>query len=206
VEGLFRILLVCTGNICRSPMAQYMLASALPPTWRVEVSSAGVGALVDHPVAPDGLTVLARLGLADAAKHHQARQITRQIAAQSDLILVASREHRRYLVEEFPGVVARTFTLREFTRLAPMALVATPPTWPGQTTASPVEALRATVQAIAQIRGQVPAPHQPSEDDMPDPYRQGLAAFELTATQIHPAIEAVTAIIKSALNHPTPKI
>ncbi|MBB5783845.1 arsenate reductase/protein-tyrosine-phosphatase family protein [Nonomuraea jabiensis] len=113
----FRILLVCTANICRSAMAQViaeaMLNSAHLP---VATGSAGVRALVGRPMAPHAITALDRLGLDGRA--HRARMLDLDLVRSADLLLTMEAGHRAVAVGIAPEAERRTFTLPEFAELA----------------------------------------------------------------------------------------
>jgi protein-tyrosine phosphatase len=85
--------MVCTGNICRSPMAAALLHHALPDELkqRIEVTSAGTHALHGHRAQREAFTAMAELGI--DIGDHRARQITKDIARGSDLILVMEAAH-----------------------------------------------------------------------------------------------------------------
>lgn len=85
--------MVCTGNICRSPMAAGLLHHALPDELkqRIEVTSAGTHALHGHRAHEDAVTAMSEAGI--DIGNHRARQITRDIARGSDLILVMETAH-----------------------------------------------------------------------------------------------------------------
>ncbi|MFO7606932.1 MAG: low molecular weight protein-tyrosine-phosphatase [Desulfurivibrionaceae bacterium] len=105
---LSSILTVCTGNICRSPMAEILLRERLKEEG-VEVSSAGLMALVGQPADPLAIALLAERGL-DAASH-RARQITTEIATGAELILVMELWQQRDLEKNIPQVKGRIFRL-----------------------------------------------------------------------------------------------
>ncbi len=101
-----RILVVCTGNICRSPVAEAFLRQQLPER---QIGSAGLGALVGKPVSP-----LAReLAEADGldVSHHQARQLTATMIQEADLILVMSEGQRRAVGQQAPQALGKTLLL-----------------------------------------------------------------------------------------------
>lgn len=100
------ILVVCIGNICRSPVAQAMLADALPNR---QVESAGLGALTGHGADPSAraLGEAEGLNLAD----HQARQLTTEMLRTASLILVMSEGQRRAVGELAPEVLGKTMRL-----------------------------------------------------------------------------------------------
>ncbi|ERS91440.1 low molecular weight protein-tyrosine-phosphatase [Halomonas sp. PBN3] len=101
-----RLLIVCTGNICRSPVAEALLRRALPDK---RLSSAGLGALVGHGVEPTARELAEADGLDVAG--HQARQLTREMLAQADLILVMSQGQRRAIGELAPEALGKTMLL-----------------------------------------------------------------------------------------------
>lgn len=100
------ILVVCTGNICRSPVAAAMLAAALPGS---RVSSAGLGALVGHGVEPTARELAEGDGL-DLADH-QARQLSGTMLAEADLILVMSEGQRHAVADLAPEALGKTMLL-----------------------------------------------------------------------------------------------
>ena len=100
------ILVVCTGNICRSPVAAAMLSRALPT---LEVASAGLGALVDHGVEPTALALAEADGL--DVTHHRARQLTPEMVRRADLILVMSEGQRQAVGQLVPEVLGKTLLL-----------------------------------------------------------------------------------------------
>lgn len=85
-----KILIVCVGNICRSPTAEMLLRNALDPS-DISVTSAGLNARVGESMEPNALSVLEEQG--GAAQEFKARQITPAIVNESDLILVMEKEH-----------------------------------------------------------------------------------------------------------------
>ncbi|SDR14300.1 protein-tyrosine phosphatase [Pseudomonas grimontii] len=87
---LKRVLIVCVGNICRSPIAENLLRGALPDS-DIEVSSAGLAALVGAPIEPTARAVLEAHGYAPA--EHEATQLATQAISEADLILVMERKH-----------------------------------------------------------------------------------------------------------------
>ncbi|PRY66015.1 low molecular weight protein-tyrosine-phosphatase [Halomonas ventosae] len=100
------ILVVCTGNICRSPVAAAMLARALPA---LRVESAGLGALVGYGVEPTARALAEADGLDVAG--HQARQLTAEMVRQADLVLVMSDGQRQAVADLVPEALGKTLLL-----------------------------------------------------------------------------------------------
>ena len=94
---MFSILVVCTGNICRSPMAAALLWHHLPESLKTntQVGSAGTHALHGNQAEPTAIAAMARIGI--DIKAHRARQITREIARGSDLILTMEAAHSQHI-------------------------------------------------------------------------------------------------------------
>lgn len=100
-----RVLVVCVGNICRSPMAAALLESALPDTF--VVTSAGVGALVGEKADATAIELLAEKGL--SLEHHIARQIDAELLSESDMVLAMEQRHVRWIEQEWPQARGRVF-------------------------------------------------------------------------------------------------
>jgi protein-tyrosine phosphatase len=103
-----RILVVCIGNICRSPMAEGLLKRALP---HVQTTSAGLGALVGQGADPTAVRVMADVGVDITA--HRARMITDSIAREADLILVMDEQQKAQIAKQYPYARGRVFRLAE---------------------------------------------------------------------------------------------
>jgi len=179
----FSILAVCTGNICRSPAVERLLASKLGPT--VTVSSAGTHALVGYPISDPMAALLMDKGF--EPHPFAARRLTEHMLKDADLVLTMTRAQRGLVVELWPAAVRRTFTLREFARLLnrvdPTALPA----------GSPAERLRAAVPLAAAERGRERV--SPGEDDVVDPYRLSEAVYAESFGQILCAAQKVYAAV-----------
>lgn len=97
-----RVVMICTGNTCRSPMAEVMLRNMLPG---VDVSSAGLYASDGAPASTAAQREMTRRGLSLAS--HRSRQLTREIARNA-LLLCMTGSHLRAIRQAWPDVEADT--------------------------------------------------------------------------------------------------
>ena len=86
-----RVLVVCVGNICRSPMAEALLRARLGHRAGFQVASAGLSALAGHPADPHAVALLAERGI--DLSSHRARQLTPEFLAGADLVVVMEQGH-----------------------------------------------------------------------------------------------------------------
>lgn len=100
------ILVVCTGNICRSPIGERMLRKAKP---NIIIDSAGVGALVDHPADKSAFHISEKYGL--DLSDHKAQQFTSMLGRQYDLILVMEKHHIEQVTKMAPEARGKTMLI-----------------------------------------------------------------------------------------------
>jgi protein-tyrosine phosphatase len=158
------ILLLCTGNVCRSVMAQAMLSARVPAAC---VSSAGL-LPAGQPLPPVVVSVMAARGL-DVSGHRN-RPVSAGDLAAADLILGLAREHARHAAVLLPECWPRTFTLRELVRRGQQT--------GARETDEPVDdwlARASTGRGRRELLGTGPA------DDVPDPCGGPLAGYQATA-------------------------
>ncbi|MGD8168354.1 low molecular weight phosphatase family protein [Herbiconiux sp. P16] len=180
-----RILFVCTGNICRSPLAEKLLAARLRDRGSGFVtSSAGLMAVVGASMEPQPSAIAVRNG---AEPSHSATQLTAAIAAASTLILTMTREQRSEVAREYPAALRRTFTLGEFTRI----LAELPDQVPGP---SADRTLFDTVLSASQYRGMVALG---DGDDIDDPYRRSNETHERVGSEIVARVDLLASQILS---------
>ncbi|WP_091230747.1 low molecular weight phosphatase family protein [Microbacterium sp. 3J1] len=192
---MFEIITVCTGNICRSPLAEQLLRQRLadlPGT----VNSAGTYGLDAVAMPAEAQKLAMQYGVTpEMAAAHRARPLTAAALGTPDLILAMAREHRRSIVELAPARLRSAFTLREFARLAADAtdadIVAA-----ADAHSDPSARLRAGVAAVAARRGMTAPPSTPDDDDIVDPYRRSWATYERAGEQLVPAIDQVERVVR----------
>jgi len=183
----FTILVVCTGNICRSPLAEQLLSARLAdsPTPYV-VMSAGT-------MAEDGAPMDAEAAEQSRAhggdpESHEATYLTEMLAESADLVLAAGRDHRSAVVKMSPRASRRTFTLRQFARVAAVI--------------DPAELREAdgpvdVVRIVASSRGLVPPLEEPTDDDVVDPYRRSLDVHARAASDIDAAVDDIVRALRA---------
>lgn len=117
--GQLVILLVCTGNTCRSPMAETLLRAqmgerfksyfgpGLPPP--VVAISAGISACPGGSASPEAMAVMQSRGL--SLKDHQSRPLTQRLVKQADIVLTMTAAHRQTILSRWPEAASKTFLL-----------------------------------------------------------------------------------------------
>ncbi|MBI4309787.1 MAG: threonylcarbamoyl-AMP synthase [Candidatus Omnitrophica bacterium] len=108
------ILFVCTGNSCRSVMAEYLLKAKLIGRDDVEVLSAGTSVYFKSPASHETITVLREQGINAAG--HMSRPLGRIMLRKADLIFAMTRNHRMQILDLVPSVEKRVYLLKEFSR------------------------------------------------------------------------------------------
>lgn len=117
--GQLMVLLVCTGNTCRSPMAEALLRSMLMkrfthlfaeglPAPAVAVS-AGLSAFPGGAASAEAISVMKQRGL--SLVHHQSRAVSDRLLAQADLVLTMTNSHRQAIVQKWPELASKTHLL-----------------------------------------------------------------------------------------------
>lgn len=194
---MFEVLTVCTGNICRSPLAAEVLRARLAPIDAV-VTSAGTAGLRHAPMTSEAQLIAVQYGVtADAAGSHRSRYLLEQHLVSPDLILTMTRDHRRHVAELAPSRLRSTFTVREFARLAAEVsdheLRAAVDSAPDAS-----RRVRAAAAVVASRRGRGILPAHPDDDDVIDPFRRSWETYERSAAQLVPALDDVLRVLRIA--------
>ena len=167
------VLVICTGNICRSPMAEGFLRSVLERRFRIDaptVDSAGTQGW-EGSGAQQGSIVAAREREVDIGAH-RARRLTVSMIERADLVVAMAGEHREAVARAVPDAAGRTFTLKELVRLTQALALA-------DASASLVDRV---AQADALRRGGFAG--NPRDEDVADPLGQGQDTYRAVAWEL----------------------
>lgn len=172
------LLVVCTGNVCRSPVAEAILGRALDArfgTRAPSVASAGTAGWEGSGASPGSVEAAAELGL-DLSGHRARRLSIGEIRA-ATLVLAMASEHRAAVGALVPEAAERAFTLKELVRL----LEALPP--PEGALADPADALATRVaEACTLRRGGFAG--DPADQDVEDPLGMPQETYREVASEL----------------------
>lgn len=171
-----RVLMVCTGNICRSPAMHYVAAARWEDA--AEVTSAGTYAEIGMDATRE-----IRRSAAGAGVHiprHRPSQLTAERVAQSQLVLVATANHERWITHEMGAAQPHVFGLKQAAELASTA----PPPVGG----TPAERLANAAAALRAEQDRNPVPLRTLED----PWARPQEVYDEVYGEIEGAIETIT--------------
>lgn len=194
-DGPWRLMFVCTGNICRSPYAEQMLATLIresPLIGQVAPRSAGTDALVGHSMDPAAAAIYAKeLGLEPL--RHRARQLTATLVTHNDLLLTMESAQRRAVLHSYAKAFPRTFLLTEYVAICRTLVRKNNPP-PDTSESSATASLSALTTRAARHRAL--GAHAP---DIADPYHQNMEFHERVANQIREQLEELMSIFITAM-------
>ena len=195
-----RILTVCTGNICRSPVAERLLQAGLDQVvpGGFVVSSAGTRAVVGDPMQPASADIVRTFG--GNPDRFVARQLTGTILRGVDLVLTMTSGHRGEVLQLDASLLKRTFTIREFARMLDVLdgrsaesaadAAAADAAGAGDPLAANTAFWRGLPARAASVR-HLSLPADSSENDIIDPYRRGPETYHQMEDELAPAIVSI---------------
>ena len=189
-KAAFNIVFVCTGNICRSPMAEQMLVQqAAKHKLPIVVSSAGVMAMTGDPMTPQSAEAMTLRGYTPTK--HVSQDLTPKILEDADLVLTATLEHRSELARMLPKASKYSFTIDEFARLTSFLMA--DPEFQDEFKKKPKETreqyLKRALHEAVLLRGMVPTSLDPI--DVIDPYMQSMKVYNQVAAHVDSRLETI---------------
>ena len=187
-----RILIVCTGNVCRSPFIERLLQRYVDERrpgsdLAIHVSSAGTGALTGSAMDERAAARLVAHG--GDPTGFRARDLTPELVAGSDLVLTATRAHRGQVATMYPKALRQVFTFRDFADL-----VAGVDGLSARVSHMDSRAwVRQVTEMAAASRGLKP-PLEPAQADIIDPFKRRDEVFATMAQQI---VESMPVVVRA---------
>lgn len=165
------ILFVCTGNVCRSPMAEGFLRwEAERRGLGIEVRSTGTHAWTGRAATIEGRRIMNEHGV--SIDDHRTLELDDDLVEWADLLIGMSREHARDVMRAFPKVKGRTFTMKAFLELLPSL--------------PPYQDTESWLQEAARLRD---AGSPPADEDIDDPIGERQEAYRRVAAEIRDLTE-----------------
>ena len=191
---VLNLLFVCTGNICRSPSAEFLLRTELnerlgDEAKKISISSAGLGTPGGWELDPE----IARLleGQRINGQEFRSRPVDADLLGEADLILTGTKQHRLGIGADFPDAYQRTFTMRE------AALLLARPETMQLPPYDLLERGRAAVALLQRSRGtRSLADH---ELDINDPHGRRTAAYEAMFSQVRGVVGTLAFVLAPAI-------
>ena len=176
--------MVCTGNICRSPMAEVLLAAHLHARGLdPHVHSVGTMAW-GGSATPHAVEVMAERGL--DLSMHESRQLTREDAERADLVLAMTRDHLWRVARLAPDGERRVFLVPELARVGAAA--------GGR---APEEPVGDWLARVARERPAAPVVGR-ADDEIADPFGESIEVYRATASRLDAALGAVAGLLAPA--------
>lgn len=192
-----QILMICTGNVCRSALAEILLRAHFDERG-VIVRSAGTHAVVGHGIPAEMQALAERYGGDPAlVAGHRGRLLDAEMLADADLILTMTAAQSSHAVQLAPARLRDVMPVRTFARLSdavPAAQLREAAEAAGD---DPGARLRAVVRALSLRRSISMAPR--SGEDVLDPFHRSAAVYQRSADQLVPALDEVIRVVDAAL-------
>jgi len=191
---MLRILFVCTGNTCRSPLAEGLLHIKLQQEGlAAEVRSAGVSAAHGSPISRHSETLLREAGFPETLT---SKGIGEEDVRWADVILTMTFGHKRALVQRFPGAVDKSYTLREYVEDDPQVLEAIAER---ERLTSELHLKRALAQSVTAeeqsrillLEGRIP------DYDISDPFGGSLDTYRETKAELEQSLDKLVRKLRS---------
>lgn len=193
----FSVLFVCTGNICRSPLAEQLFSSAVSDFPMLRADSAGTMALRGAPMTEQAANLSSSYG--GRPREHRAKSMSPEMISDANLILTATRAQRSEVVSMLPKAIRKTFTLREFARLM-VALERDDSLNRASTTSGAPLGLDSFVDVVRRMRGLERAVIDPGDDDIVDPYRQSQEVYDEAGKTISGAVRIIAEVFSGLVS------
>ncbi len=189
-KATFKVIFVCTGNICRSPMAEQMLIQkAEKNKLPITVVSAGVMAMTGDPMTPQSADAMTQRGFTPTK--HISQDLTPKLLEEADLVLTATLDHRGEIAKMLPKASKYSFTIDEFARLT--SFLGANPEFQEEFKKKPKETreqyLKRAIQEAVLLRGMVPTNLDPK--DVVDPYGESIEVYNQVAEHIDVMLEII---------------
>ncbi|WP_159885327.1 arsenate reductase/protein-tyrosine-phosphatase family protein [Paenibacillus puerhi] len=194
-----RILFVCTGNTCRSPMAEGMMRSIADRIGLtgLEVRSAGVAAYQGTPISDHAASVLQDKGCQPSAGSNL---LSQHLIEWSDLVLTMTSSHKRHTIQLYPAAVDKVYTLKEYVNADPE----------GEQRLAEMESLLSELQ-LKQALGEPVSDEerrrlstlqqQQASPDIADPYGGSIRQYQSCAEEIERCLLLLADKLKHGTEH-----
>ncbi len=198
---VLEIVAVCTGNICRSPLAELLLRTRLSNV-AVAVASVGTRTREGMHMPPEAADLAAEGGVAiEHIAAHRSRRMQADHIRSVDLVLAMAREHRREVVELAPARVRNAFTVREFGRLCAEITDADlrGASFSGSSLGDSAKDRFAGMLAVVSARRGVSTQlSSPGDEDVVDPFGRSAETYRVASDQLAPGLHQVERLVRLA--------
>jgi protein-tyrosine phosphatase len=186
-----RLLFVCTGNICRSPSAEYLLRAGLEQRLgdaakQFQLGSAGLGTPGGWEIDPKVSQLLQDSGI-DDRQAFRSRRVDAAILADADLVLTGTKQHRLTIGADFPEAYSRTFTMREAAALLSTSETATLPPY------DLLDRGRATIALLQRARSTRVL--RDDQFDIADPHGHRTSAYKTMFGEVTAVVDLLTFVL-----------